>query len=144
MAPRKIASIWLALLLITICPSVCSAATLRTGTWDIIANGFQGRLSIASIDAQGNLSGTWVEGAQTSQIQGYWNEDGKRITFVRTIGNPSTFQVFTGYLFDPGATFCQSGDIRQMLAGSFEFFNSTGGKASRNISGWTARFCVVG
>jgi hypothetical protein len=41
-------------------PSVCTAATLRTGTWDIIANGFEGRLNIASIDAQGNLSG-WKE-----------------------------------------------------------------------------------
>ncbi len=77
--------------------------------------------------------GTWVEGTQTSQIQGYWDEDGRRITFVRTLGNPSPFQVFTGYLFDPGATFCQAGDIRQMMAGSFEFFNSTGGKAARNV-----------
>jgi hypothetical protein len=132
------------ILLLMMCSSVCTAATLRTGTWDVIANGFQGRLNIALIDAQGNLSGTWVEGTQTSQIQGYWDEDAKRITFVRTLGNPSTFQVFTGYLFDPGATFCQGGEIRQMLAGPFEFFNSTGGKAARNVGGWTARFCVVG
>ncbi|MFY9561420.1 MAG: hypothetical protein WAQ52_14400 [Terriglobales bacterium] len=141
MTPRKLSAISVALLLIV---SVCSAATLRTGNWDIIANGFQGRLNITSVDAQGNLSGTWVEGTQTSQIQGYWDEDGKRITFVRTLGNPSTFQVFTGYLFDPGATFCQGGEFRQMMAGSFEFFSSTGGKAARNVGGWAARFCVVG
>jgi hypothetical protein len=38
--------------------SVCTTATLRTGTWDVIANGFQGRINIAPVDTQGNLSGT--------------------------------------------------------------------------------------
>jgi len=51
---------WLlfSLALLLMYPSVCTAATPRPGTWDVIANGFQGRLNIASIDAQGNLFGT--------------------------------------------------------------------------------------
>jgi hypothetical protein len=39
-------------------PQVCTAATARPGTWDVIGDGFLGRINIASVDTQGNLSGT--------------------------------------------------------------------------------------
>jgi hypothetical protein len=92
----------------------------------------------------GNLTGTYVEGTRTSEVQGFWDEASKKITFVRTLDNPSNIQIFTGYLFDTGATFCQVGDIHRMLAGSFEAFSSTGGSAQRSVFGWAAKFCLVG
>jgi hypothetical protein len=121
-----------------------SYGVLNTGSWEIIANGYQGQLNIISIDSQGNVVGTYFEGTRTDQITGFWDEGSKKLTFVRTLGGPEIIQVFTGYLLNPGATTCQVGDVRRMLAGSFEAFASTGGSARRSVFGWTARLCVVG
>jgi hypothetical protein len=135
----------LVLLLSTLLVPIGSyAASLNTGSWEIIANGFQAQLNIDSIDGQGNLVGSYFDGTRRDQIAGFWDEGSRKITFVRTLGSPQVIQVFTGYLLNPGATTCQQGDIRRMLTGSFEAFSSTGGSARRSVFGWTARFCVVG
>ena len=126
-----------------VAPGASYAAAIGAGRWEIIANGFRMQLNITSIDAQGNLAGTLVEGTRTDQIQGFWDEAARKITFVRVINTPSTIQIYTGYLFDAGSTFCQTGEFNHMLAGSFEAFASTGGSAQRSIFGWAARQCVA-
>jgi len=135
-------------LLICLCTFVLSAtghALPPIGSWEVVANGAALQLNILSVDAQGNVAGNLVRSdGGTDQITGFWSESGKRITFVRTINNPTVVQVFTGYLLNKGADFCTGGEFRYMLAGSFEAFASTGATRDRTVFGWAARRCVVG
>ncbi len=110
---------------------------LVTGTWTINANGFIGELTIASVDAQGNLTGT-VFG---NQILGFWDEPSQKITFLRVINpaDPSTLQIYTGYLFSGGENLNPEGNVPFYLTGSFEAFAGTGGVAHRVLYGWYAR-----
>jgi hypothetical protein len=128
----------------TLMLSATSHAASIGGTWEVVANGASLQLNITSIDAQGHFTGTLVEGTRFDPVTGFWSESSKKITFVRTINNPAVIQVFTGYLLNAGATFCDVGEFRHMMAGSFEAFASTGGTAARSLFGWTARQCVVG
>ena len=111
------------------------ASSDPVGTWDVNANGFKGVLSIPSIDAQGNLAATSTIFGQ--RILGFWNASTQMLTFMRitTASDPTTFQVFTGYLMQPqpGTGFVVS------LAGSFEAFVGTGGSAQRPLYGWYAQ-----
>lgn len=69
---------------------------LWTGDWDINGNGWEGKLTITAVDAQGRVTGS-VYG---DQILGFWDDVSKKITFMRLTnpGDPSTFQTYTGYL----------------------------------------------
>jgi hypothetical protein len=106
----------------------------------INANGYEGPLRIAAIDAQGNVAGT-VFG---EQIEGFWDENLQRIIFMR-MTNPadkSTFQIYTGYPFmrkqiDPTST-----TTTATLTGHFEAFQGGGGAAQRSLFGWVAGFNV--
>lgn len=116
-----------------------AAASLRTGTWKINANGFKGNLEIAPVDAQGRVSGT-VFG---NPIRGFWDEDAKRITFMRipNASVPSSIQVYTGYMFRNSL----GSDAEFTLAGYFESFSGTGSTtAQRNVFGWFATIFVIG
>jgi len=128
--------------LCTLVFSATSHAASVGGSWEVIANGYSLQLNITSIDTLGNLTGTLVQGTRVDPITGFWSESSKKITFVRTITNPSIIQVFTGYLLNAGTTFCQVGEFQHMMAGSFEAFASTGATAARSVFGWTARQCV--
>jgi hypothetical protein len=116
--------------------------TLLTGTWKINANGFEGDLNIDSVDSQGNLSGT-VFG---NNILGFWDDVAMKITFIRVVdpSNPSTFQIYTGFLFQ-NPTQPDAGDnVTFTLTGSFEAFSGTGAVAQRVVYGWFAQIVKVG
>src|SRR5438105_146312 len=105
-----------------------STARAQTGEWTIDANGFLGQLNIVSIDGAGNLSGT-VYG---DPIVGFWDDDAKKITFIRVINplDPLSFQIYTGFFFvDPLFWAGNQGDISYTLAGYFEAFSGTGATA---------------
>jgi hypothetical protein len=126
-------------------PKLALPQTPISATWDIIANGFQGKLNI-SADAQGNIAGTWTEGTTTTQVKGLWDDRSQKITFVRTLGSPAVTQTYTGYVFNgSNAAFCPPGSysLSQTMAGTFQYFQSTGGTSSRNTGGWTARNCQI-
>ena len=133
------AFIWIiSLLIITVFPT-CLYAQLRGGNWEVIANGFRGTLNI-SVDPQGNVTGT-IFG---DSIEGFFDQVSNKIIFVRTFGDdPLDIQVYTGYLWTTGATFCTGGDIRNQMAGSFEAFASSGATPGRNVFGWTAILCLI-
>jgi hypothetical protein len=99
---------------------------------------------IVSVDAQGHVTGNLVRrDGGVDAITGFWSESAKKLTFVRTINNPSIIQVFTGYLLNAGTTFCSTGEFNKMMAGSFEAFASTGATRDRTLFGWVARQCVA-
>jgi hypothetical protein len=101
-------------------------ASLITGNWKLNANGYPGTLTITAIDTNGNLTSSTAFG---NKIIGFWDEDGRKITFIRVMNenDPSTFQIYTGYLM--GTT---------TIAGSFEAFQGGGGAAKRSVFGWFA------
>jgi hypothetical protein len=111
--------------------------TLRTGSWNINGNGYEDVLRIDGVSAQGKVSGT----AYGQPIDGYWDEDARKLTFIRIIDptNPSKQQIFTGFWFqnpvNPGA----GQNVTHTLAGFFEAFSGTGGSAQRTLYGWFAR-----
>ncbi len=102
---------------------------LKLQSWDMLANGFAVKFHPKTIDANGNLKGTIVDGAKTHPIEGFWNEEARKITFLRIVdpAKPSTVQVYTGYL---------AGE--NQLAGTFEAFSGTGATRERTVFGWSA------
>jgi hypothetical protein len=106
------------------------------GTWELIANGHKGTLTIPNIDAAGRLSGAKAFG---NNIIGFWDEDAKKITFLRATksGDASGDQVFTGYYFASGPE--EQFALVNYLTGSFEAFEGTGGSANRVLYGWFAK-----
>jgi hypothetical protein len=139
---RHVGSSWLCVglvaLLIVLFGGRAEAQTLPRGSWQINGNSFLGILQITSVTPTGVCTAT-VYGQPTVCL---WNEAAQRITFIRiiNISNPSTMQVFTGYLFRNAA----GPDSVYTLAGSFEAFPGTGGTAARNVFGWFARLTVPG
>src|SRR5438874_1669132 len=95
---------------------------LLTGNWNIDGNGSRGTLAIQGVDAQGRLNAT-VYG---QRVVGWWDEDDRRITFLRLINpnDPTSFQSFSGYAWDdpPGPSVHV-----YYLAGSFETYAGAGG-----------------
>ncbi len=111
--------------------------SLVVGDWSIDANGFTGTLRIHSVDSKANVNAEVFE----NKTSGFWDEESKTLVFVRIIepADPSTFQVFTGYLFaNPGTAGSFS------LSGSFEAFKGTGATASRSVFGWFAQITIPG
>lgn len=113
--------------------------SLTKGTWSVHANGYRGQLEIATIGPQGEVTGT-VYG---DKLDGFWDEDSKKITFIRIpgSGNPVAIQTYSGYLFDEGDG---SSATTEFLAGSFEAFSGTGATAQRTTYGWFAETSVIG
>ena len=102
------------------------------GPWDINGNGYTGQLWIEGVDAQGNLlPSSTVFGGEP--ILGFWDDAASRLTFMRyNNGDPSSFQIYTGYLMISQA------DQSLSFAGSFEAFQGTGATANRPVYGWYA------
>lgn len=99
---------------------------LPTGNWQINGNGWPGTLAL-SVDGNGNVTGT-VYG---NPIQGFWDDAAQKLMFLRSPNSdPSTGQIYTGYLFKRDSTYT--------LAGSFQGFAGSGGVATRAVWGWFA------
>jgi hypothetical protein len=103
--------------------------SLPTGSWNVNGNGFLGTLSIDSIDANGNVSGTVFN----ERMQGFWDESAQKLTFTRVINqaDPSTMQIYTGCMFQNANTFT--------IAGTFQAFSGTGANPMRSVFGWFAQ-----
>lgn len=112
-------------------------ASRLLGVWDISANGFASTLRLTSIDDLGNVHGTVFD----NLLSGFWDEESRTLTFLRTANgaDPSTFQVYTGYMFQN-----QGGGFNFSLAGSFEAFAGSGATALRAEFGWFAKPQVIG
>jgi len=110
------------------------ATNLILGSWQADANGFTGILQINSVDASGNLSGTFFG----NPISGFYNSTTNHIAFVVQPGSTpvlANVQVFEGALVGsnplgpPG---------QQLLAGSFIAFAGTGASAAHDHFAWAA------
>jgi hypothetical protein len=99
--------------------------TLSPLSLSINANGSKGTLTIASVDAQGNVTGTVFDNG----IQGFWDGYQRKLTFIRfeDLADASHLQIYTGYL---------SSGFPTCFAGSFEAFVGT--TAQRHVFGWYA------
>jgi hypothetical protein len=107
--------------------------------WRINANGSMGDLFVTSVSADGKVSGT-VFG---DQIDGFWDEDAQRITFIRVPpqgSGVSAVQVYTGFKFENTS----GSDTTHTLCGFFEAFAGAGGSAQRNLFGWFASIRIIG
>jgi hypothetical protein len=113
------------------------APSLPLGTWEVNAGGDRGPLQLASVSRQGELRGT-LSGIE---IIGFWNARARKVTFVRLLkpDDPSTAQLFTGYLFRNPGGLRGVGTATYTLAGSFEALTSTGATASQAVYGWYAQ-----
>jgi len=110
---------------------------LPSGAWTLNANGFVGDLTVVSVDANGNLNATVFGGQQTI---GFWDDVSQRISFIRVSNpnDPSTIQVYTGYLFQNRS----GNNATYTLAGFFEAFAGTGANAQRVVYGWYAQITL--
>jgi hypothetical protein len=113
------------------------ALSLPLGTWEANAGGDFGPLQLASVSRQGELRGT-LSGIE---IVGFWNERAQKVTFLRRLNpaDPSTAQLFTGYLFRTAGGLRGVGTATYTLAGSFEALAGTGATASPAVYGWYAQ-----
>jgi hypothetical protein len=119
--------------------------TLPKGDWAIDANGFRGTMTISDVDAQGNLSASLViDPPRVDQMIGFWDDVGKKITFIRVLNasEPSQNQIYTGFYFNNERD--QPTDVTHTLTGFFEAFQGTGGVAQRVLYGWFATITTVG
>jgi hypothetical protein len=118
-----------------------------TGTWEIHANGAVEPL-VLNVDSAGNVTGQFGSG-----IEGFWDEDAKRLVFQRMLSASSVpdtvqrLQVFTGYHYSvhedvPPQVPPDHHRIEHTLAGHFEAFAGTGATAQRVRYGWYARRTV--
>jgi len=114
-----------------------AAPALPLGTWELNANGDRGPLQILAVDRQGELRGTLFGKA----LVGFWDERAQQILFVRILdpADPSTAQLFTGYLFRNAGGLRGVGNATHTLAGSFTALAGTGATASRPVYGWYAQ-----
>jgi hypothetical protein len=114
-----------------------AALTVPLGTWELNASGDRGPLQIASVSHQGELRGTLFGKA----IVGFWDDRAQQIRFVRILdpAEPSTTQLFTGYLFRNPGGLRGAGNATYTLAGSFTALAGTGATAARAVYGWYAQ-----
>ena len=97
---------------------------LPTGSWQINTYGYEGTLTIASVDAQGNVTGTLqVDPQTTHNISGTWDESNKKLSFYYR-QNLLYLVSYLGYLFQAGQPlFGQIGTINpptwNVLAGTW-------------------------
>lgn len=103
--------------------------TIPKGSWKINGNGFPGTLSVDSVDNNGNVKGSVYGNA----IFGFWDDPAQKLTFMRVVdpSNPSSMQLYTGYLFTSAGT--------PTLAGTFQAFSGGGGTPLRPMFGWYAQ-----
>jgi hypothetical protein len=113
----------------TVQSSVTNASLVVPSTWTINVNDFTGKLVIATLDAQGNVSGTLFN----STIQGFWDAHQKKLTFIRfgSFSDATQLQIYSGY-------FSTAAGSDGVLAGQFEAFAGTGAVAQRSTFGWYA------
>jgi hypothetical protein len=114
-----------------------AAPSLPLGTWEINAGGDRGPLQLVSVSHQGELRGTLFG----TEIVGFWNERAQKITFVRLLkpADPSTAQMFMGYLFRNPGGLRGVGTATYTLAGSFEALAGMGATVSQAVYGWYAQ-----
>ena len=112
-------------------------ASLPLGTWEANASGDRGVLQLVSVSPQGELRGSLFGTA----IVGFWDERAQQVTFVRVVNpaDPSTTQLFTGYLFRTPGGLRGVGHATYSLAGSFTALAGTGATAAQAAYGWYAQ-----
>jgi hypothetical protein len=114
-----------------------AAFSLPLGTWEANASGDRGPLQLVSVSPQGELRGTLFG----TEIVGFWDERAQQVTFVRVVNpaDPSTTQLFTGYLFRHPGGLRGVGHATYTLAGSFTALAGTGATAAQAAYGWYAQ-----
>jgi hypothetical protein len=105
----------------------------------MIINGYEGTLTIDSVDGQNNVNGsTSLAGEPTIQVIGVWGERDLKVSLLRVDARPSEIQALTGHLFQVrGRT-----DPIYYLAGDLEVFK--GNTINGNQVAWFATKSVVG
>jgi hypothetical protein len=118
-----------------------AAASMPLGTWEVNAGGDRGPLQLVSVSYQGELRGTLLG----TEIVGFWDERAQQVTFVRLLNpvDPSTVQLFTGYLFRTAGGLRGVGTATYTLAGSFTALPGTDATAARAVYGWYAQQAVT-
>lgn len=98
--------------------------------WLLNCDGFISELFIEGIDEDDNFVGKIVNSAGENRVGGIWHEAERKLVFSREVNasDPSTLQVFTGYLMEGNS----------LMAGTFEAFGGSNATAGRRIFGWTA------
>jgi hypothetical protein len=118
-----------------------AASSLPLGTWEVNAGGDRGPLQIVSVSREGELRGTLFG----KTMVGFWDERSQKVTFVRILNpaDPSTVQLYTGYLFRTPGGLRGVGAATYTLAGSFTALAGTGATTVRAVYGWYAQQAVA-
>jgi hypothetical protein len=106
-------------------------------TWKLNSNGHECYLFIDVCRSDNSIEGRITYGLYTSFITGFWSQvwdsnpaGARKLTFIRSAdANPANWQIYTGYMLD---------GEEHIMAGTFETFAGSGGKARRSVFGWTA------
>ena len=106
------------------------------GIWELNANGYTGFLRILTLTLRGAVGAK----AFGDTVIGFWDEDAKKITFLRSTTSGGTIRTTRSTL----GTILQAvprGTFKSVnyLTGSFEAFEGSGGTANRMVFGWFAR-----
>jgi hypothetical protein len=115
--------------------------SLPLGTWEVNASGDRGSLQLVSVSHQGELRGTLFG----KDLVGFWDERSQKATFARLLNpaDPSTVQLYTGYLFRTPGGLHGVGTATYTLTGSFTALAGTGATAARAVYGWYAQQAVT-
>jgi hypothetical protein len=100
--------------------------------WSILGNETVGTLTLF-FHTDGSVDG----GVYGNKIEGFWDEDSQKLTFIRIPNNiqPNAHQIYTGYKF---SWTDKAGNDVHCLAGSFEGFAGSNASVERNVFGWYA------
>jgi hypothetical protein len=107
---------------------------LPTGSWELVADGVEGKLSIEFVDEEGHVRGE-IDGWK---FFGFWNEAMQRLTFMSISDDVMQHQAYTGFHFivrsdDP------SSNSTHMLTGYYQAFGGRAATAERHVFGWFAQ-----
>lgn len=112
------------------------------GTWNFNSNGHQGAMNVLTLNAAGQITGNVTfPGNVVQQIRGFWSASQCKVFFYRAIGGtptstpPENIQIYSGYMY-PYSSSNIYGPRR--IAGYFEAFWGTGGRADRHLFAWDA------
>jgi hypothetical protein len=122
-------------------PGEAAGAALPLGPWSLNANGQLGQLALTAMAGRGQLRGT----LNGEPLVGVWDEAAQQLTFarVRDPADPTTVQLFTGYLMKHAGGLQGVGTVTYTLAGSFTAVAGPGAAAPRVAYGWYAQKGVV-